>query len=115
MCHSRLSTRCLVADGRDEPGDYQRSSVNPAEMAMSLDRPSRMLRLVFRRKAASRPGSVGVVLMELGQGLIERGEAGRVGAREMRQVGVGHLAVADDPGHRRVDRALIMRPSQFLG
>jgi hypothetical protein len=66
-----------------------------------------MLRLVFRRKAASRPGSVGVVLMELGQGLIERGEAGRVGAREMPQLGVDHLAVADDPGHRHVDRAPI--------
>jgi hypothetical protein len=58
---------------------------------------------------------VGNVGVKLGEGLVERGEAGGVGAREMRQVGIGHLAVADDPGYRDVMVGGIVGPELVTG
>lgn len=45
---------------------------------------------------------IGDVCVKLGERLVERGEAAGVRTCEVSQVGIGHLAVADDPGDRDV-------------
>ncbi len=53
--------------------------------------------------------------MEPGHGLVERGEPGGIGPCEMCQVGVGHLAVADDPGYRDVMVGGLVGPELVAG
>ena len=48
--------------------------------------------------------------VQRGQGLVERGEAGGAAARQLSEVGVGNLPVADDPGRPDVGIGDVVGP-----
>jgi hypothetical protein len=53
---------------------------------------------------------VGDVRVKFGESLVKRGDARGVRTSKVREVGIGHLAVADDPGDRDVVVRGIIRP-----
>src|SRR6266498_1501083 len=55
------------------------------------------------------------IVVEFGEALVEAGESAVVRAGELRQVGVGHLAVADDSVHRDVAVWQVVWPELVTG